>query len=147
MGMMLQVEDSLPYIRFLRVGSSTAPAWHDYNGSASAAFCANHSPRNAYVQTTSYSVLCTGMKPHRGLFCARGSNLKNYEFGAVESADERGVGILRKELCQQSASELTPFHRMDRRTQEWDVFHHRRTESKTENGLDAPGRSLDAPNF
>jgi hypothetical protein len=53
-----------------------------------------------------------------------------------ESADERSIGILGKELGQSPAPELTSFSRIDRRTEAQDVFHLRCTESKTESGLD-----------
>jgi hypothetical protein len=60
------------------------------------------------------------MEPHTGLFCARGNSLKDYKSGAerrLESADERSVGILGKELGQSPAPEFTPFSGMDRRTE------------------------------
>ena len=124
MGMILQMEDGLPYICFLgsrivlhRRGMNMMGCVMDMTGCVSGVLCEPFSSNKAYVQTTSNLVLC--MEPHRDLFCARGSNLEDYEFGAVESADEKrrdtGKG---KELCQPPAPELTPFRRMDRRTQE-----------------------------
>jgi hypothetical protein len=61
---------------------------------------------------------------------------QNQRMQCDESADERSVEG--KELGQLPAPELNKCSRMDRGTEGWHVFHNSCTESKTENGLDAP---------
>ena len=68
---------------FLRVESSTIPAWHEYDGAALTALCVNHSLEQGIRSDNVYSVLAAAI-------------LKIMNLGQW-SPRTRSVGILGKE--------------------------------------------------